>query len=90
MTTTLRQVLTAFEQTDQPLSLAQLAQQVGASPEMVDGMIQHWVRKGKLRENVDNTSCDAASRTCSCGTGQSGCPFIMLMPRSYELVSEDD
>lgn len=87
MTTTLRQVLTAFEQASQPLSLNQLAHRLNVTPSMVDSMIQHWVRKGKLRVHTDD-SCEMASPACSCGSGPGGCPYIMQMPRSYELVIE--
>ena len=50
MTTTLRTVLTAFEQADRPLSLTQLATDLSVPPAMLEGMIDFWVRKGRLRE----------------------------------------
>ena len=81
--TTLRQVLQAFEEARAPLTLSQLARDLDISPGMLAGMIDHWVRKGRLRE----TSSGAACTTC----GQSGdCPFIAKMPRSFELVTNDE
>lgn len=77
---TLRQVLTIFETTNRPLSLPQIAHELKVSPERLEGMIQHWVRKGKIRESSSVTMCG--------GCGQKGaCPFVMEMPRSYELVT---
>jgi len=86
MTTTLRQVLNAFQDASKPLSLTQLARQLDITPAMAEDMIRYWVRKGKLRENVDGSSCDMETPGCSCGGGQNGCPYIILLPRSYELV----
>jgi hypothetical protein len=83
MATVLRQVLDVFEQTTGPLSLAQVARELGVERGVLDGMIQHWVRKGKLREtNGDGQICG------SCG-GAEGCPFVTPMPRRYELANGD-
>jgi hypothetical protein len=81
--TTLRQVLTIFETTNRPFSLPQLAHELNVSPERLDGMIQHWVRKGKIRASGSVTECG------SCGHN-GACPFVMEMPRSYELVTPDN
>lgn len=79
----LRQVLSIFENTDEPLRLPQIARDLDIPTERLDGMIQHWVRKGKLREVVNMTDCG------SCGRN-GGCPFVLELPRSYELVRETD
>jgi hypothetical protein len=80
---TLRQVLTIFETASGSLSLPQIARELEVSPERLDGMIQHWVRKGKIRASSSLTECGRC--------GHSGaCPFVMPLPRSYEVVSEDD
>jgi hypothetical protein len=81
--TTLRQVLTIFETTNRPLSLPQLAHELNVSPQRLDGMIQHWVRKGKIRASSSVTECG------SCGHN-GACPFVMEMPRSYELATPDN
>jgi hypothetical protein len=49
MQSKLRQVLTIFETADSPLSLPQIARNLDVTPEHLEGMIQHWVRKGKIR-----------------------------------------
>lgn len=78
---TLRQVLTIFETAVTPLSLPQIARALDVSPEQLDGMIQHWVRKGKIRQSNTLTECG------SCGSN-GACPFVMQLPRTYELVTE--
>ncbi len=79
----LRRVLTIFETADSSLSLPQIARELQVSPAQLDGMIQHWVRKGKIRQSGALTDCG------TCGQ-QGGCPFVMALPRSYELVTTDD
>jgi hypothetical protein len=79
---TLRQVLTMFETAVAPLSLQQMAHELGVSLEQLEGMIQHWVRKGKIRESGSVTECG------TCGH-KGACPFVMEMPRSYELATAD-
>ena len=83
MTTMLRQVLNAFEDSAGPRSLGKLAKELDIAPGMLEGMIDYWVRKGKLREAGSGTA------TCTtCGKATS-CPFIMKLPRSYELATGD-
>ncbi len=80
--TTLRQVLQAFEEARAPRTLSQLARELDISSGMLEGMIDHWVRKGRLRE----TGSGAACTTC----GENGsCPFVAKMPRSFELATDD-
>lgn len=81
MTTVLRQVLNTFENTGGPLSLKQMARELNVEMGMLEGMIQHWVRKGRLRESAPLPDCG----TC----GVNNCPFIMQMPRTFELVIGD-
>lgn len=77
----LRQVLTIFETADSSLSLPQIARDLDVPVDRLEGMIQHWVRKGKIRPSGSLTECG------TCGH-QEGCPFVMTMPHSYELVSK--
>ncbi|MBP8973830.1 MAG: helix-turn-helix domain-containing protein [Anaerolineae bacterium] len=82
MPTTLRQVLQAFEETRAPRTLSQLARELDLPPSMLEGMIDHWVRKGRLRETGSGPACT------TCGHS-AGCPFIAKMPRSFELATDD-
>lgn len=82
MPSTLRQVLHAFETADAPRTLNQLARELELAPGMLAGMIDYWVRKGKLRPIHSASACNA------CGSATT-CPFIMQMPPTYELVTGD-
>jgi hypothetical protein len=83
VTTTLRQVLDIFENATGPLSLAQMAARMGIEPAMLEGMIGYWVRKGRLREVGGLPACT------TCGI-KGGCPYVIQMPRRYELVTGDE
>ncbi|MBN1680132.1 MAG: hypothetical protein JW966_07560 [Anaerolineae bacterium] len=80
MAATLRDVLHTFETRRGPLSLNQMARQLDMTPAMLESMLDYWVRKGKLREINDETP------PCSACGHATGCPFVMKMPRSYELI----
>ena len=80
---TLSQVLTAFENNRGPLTMNQIAHNLGISQARLEGMIQYWVRKGKLRQAQTVTDCG------TCGRGEGDCPFTIELPRTYELVTED-
>jgi response regulator of citrate/malate metabolism len=79
---TLSQVLDAFDNTRDPLTLNQIAGSLGISQARLEGMIQYWVRKGKLREAISYSDCG------TCGRGEN-CPYTIELPRTYELVTED-
>ncbi len=81
MTTTLRAVLEAFQVAEAPLSLGQLAATLDVSPPLLEGMIEYWVRKGRLRE-----AGTAGSACAACHQGRA-CPLIVKMPRRYELAA---
>lgn len=79
MTTTLRQVLDHFERQSGALSLPQMARELGIERATLQNMIDYWVRKGKLRE-VSVPTCT------TCGSAP-GCPFVVALPRRYELTA---
>ncbi len=80
--TILRDVLNAFEDADRPLTLNQMAHELSVAPGMLEGMIDYWVRKGKLRETTGAQKCTACSSA-------KGCHMVVKLPRSYELVNGD-
>lgn len=78
-----RQVLNYFEQTEEAISLNALAKQLDITRGTLEGILNYWVRKGKLREiTVDKNVCN------TCGV-QNGCPFITALPRYYEVVTTE-
>lgn len=78
--TALRQVLNLLENTTQAMSLHQMAKTLQIDPPMLEEMLAFWVRKGKIREIHNPSACH------TCGSSK-GCPFILQMPRRYELVT---
>ena len=62
MATKLKQVLEQFDDPRQAGSLSQIAQTLELDMNTLQGMIDYWVHKGKLREVIN---CDT-SQGCSC------------------------
>lgn len=83
MTTVLTQVLQVFEARSQPLSLPEIARQLDVPPGMLEGMLQYWVHRGKLREVANDASiCPMCSKSGSCA-------IMPDMPRRYELATTE-
>ncbi len=80
---TLGKILTIFEEARNPLSIRAVARELEISPARLEGMIQYWVGKGRIREAVLPYECSA------CGKNER-CPFVIELPRSYEFTPSDD
>lgn len=83
MASQLRMVLDRFADQSEPVTVKGMAQEMGIEPGVLHSMIDYWVRKGKLREVNSGATC------VTCGV-KSACPFVVALPRTYELVSDDD
>ena len=88
MATTLRAVLNTFQHTREPLSLAQMARDLDIPMGMLEGMIEYWIRKGKIREVGSAAAC--GSTICGSCSSAKSCGYAPNLPRSYEFVREDD
>jgi hypothetical protein len=84
MASQLRQVLSHFENQTHPQSITVVARQLDVSPMMLTEMIDYWIRKGRIRIVASN------GHECSACGVQKACPFIMHIPRYYEVVREQD
>ncbi len=83
MASQLQQVLNRFSDQSAPLSLRALAHEMQLEPGVLHGMLEYWVRKGKLRE------VGSGGESCTtCGI-KGACPFVVHLPRYYERVTED-
>ena len=83
MTSISQQVLSCFEQGNDSFSIPMLAQRLNITEMTLQGILDYWVRKGKLREvHVDANSC----HRCHI---QKACPFVVSTPRYYERIRED-
>lgn len=85
------EVLHAVEAAQGPLDLNELSRRLDIERSVLDGMIQFWVRKGRL---VDDSGAGRATVACAnhgCGgcAGGQGCPFTMTMPRTLSLIQLD-
>lgn len=91
--TILQQVLQELEATKGSIKLADLARKLDVEPGALKGMIEFWVRKGRLKNDVpENEAISGACLTGSCGgscPGPQGCPFVMKMPQTYTLTLGD-
>ncbi len=83
MATVLRKVLLIFENAKGPLSLTEVARTLDIEPGMLEGMLQYWVRKGKLREVA------GGALICPICNKADDCALMPDMPRRFELVGED-
>lgn len=81
MTSTLQLILEIFENTSQPLTLGEMAQALGMEQGMLESMIEYWVRKGRIRES------DGSAVECTLCEARTDCPFVVKLPRRYELAS---
>lgn len=87
----LRDVLQAVETAEGPITLSELSRRLNIDRGVLDAMLDHWSRKGKLFiDTSSETACagsEARPNGCSCGSGASSesCPFMARMPRSYKV-----
>ncbi len=91
----LREVLQAVEAAEGPITLNELSRRLELDPRVLDGMLEHWSRRGKLVvDGVTGTACAGSmtSASCSCGLAMDkvNCPFLVRLPKSYSLSSETD
>ena len=80
-TSKLSNLLTKIEESSGAFSIQALARELDLTPERVESMLEYWVRKGKIESSTNLTECGSCS-------AQGDCPFILEMPKTYELVIE--
>lgn len=89
----LQQVLAEIRAATGPVNLNELARRMNVERSALDGMIQFWIRKGRLQETDIYT--DVPAEVCSSGScggscpGPKGCPFVMPLPRSYSIKLQE-
>jgi len=88
----LNQVLQEIKFAQSVLNLSDLSHKLGIEHSALDGMIQFWVRKGRLRD--DDAESAAVMSKCSppsCGgscTGKTVCPFVAKIPKTYSIPAQ--
>jgi len=85
----LNQVLKEIQNSKNGLNLNELSHKLNTDRSALNGMIQFWVRKGRLvdddTEEVASCSSDVHGSCGSSCPGADSCPFVMEMPKSYSL-----
>jgi hypothetical protein len=90
----LKQVLQEIKAVQGTISLTELSRKLGVERSALEGMIQFWIRKGRLKD--DEREAEQLFATCgggSCGgscPGPQGCPYVLKMPRTFSLTLYDD
>jgi hypothetical protein len=79
----LKLVLNSIESSKGPVHVAELSQRLGIEKSALEGMIEYWVRKGRLYDS-DAEICAPNPGHCSSScTGATNCAFVAKMPKSY-------
>jgi hypothetical protein len=89
----LNQVLQEIQQANGPITVNELSRKLGLERSALQGMIDFWVRKGRLRDDDAPAADEAACGAGSCGDscyGLAACRFTAKMPRSYSIPSTSD
>jgi hypothetical protein len=90
----LRQVLQELEMAQGPISLEELSRRLDIDRDALRGMIEFWVRRGRLQNHDDAMAAALAAcptDSCSgCRLGPQDCSFATNMPRMYSLVRQQD
>lgn len=85
----LNQVLHEITNASEPLSLTVISSRLGVERGALEGMLDYWVRKGRLKDDdaLPVGAHSAGSCGPSCG-GANSCSFVAKMPKSYSLPSK--
>jgi hypothetical protein len=86
----LRRVLREIEALRGPINLYDLARRLEIEPGALEGMIDFWIWKGRLKDNrsgvtAAEVACSGAVCSRSC-PGPQDCPFVVRMPRTLSVV----
>ena len=87
----LRQVLQEIELARGPININELSQKLGIERSALEGMIEFWVRKGRLRSGNQDAAitevCTTGSCSCAC-SGPVECPYVIKIPQTYTVVRD--
>ena len=87
----LQLILQEIELAGGTVNLADLSRKLDIEPGALEGMLEFWVRKGRLRSSHQGNQFCSTNLACSgsCG-GAQGCPFVIQMPHTFSLVMDRD
>jgi len=81
----LQQILKILRESEGVISVRSLAQQLGAEPSAVEGMLQQLVHMGKLTYSSSHAEGETCT-TCKGCTGTDDCPLLFAVPKRYQVV----
>ena len=86
----LNQVLQEIENARGPITIHELSKKLAIDPNALEGMLQFWVRKGRIQNDEEADSCNGVKGSCgiSC-SGMANCTFIAKMPKTYSIPVKD-
>lgn len=83
------QVIREIKKSGGTISLDELNRRLGIERSALEGMLEYCVRRGILRsDNAENGEFGCGETHGGCGSscaGYQGCPFVVNMPKMYEL-----
>jgi len=82
-TSTINKLLGIFEEMSGALSIQTMASELEIRPGQVESMVDFWINKGRIRVSAYSSECGGCSV-------QGDCPFVLEIPRTYELVTGQD
>jgi hypothetical protein len=87
----LQVILQEIESAGGTINLAELSRKLDVESSALEGMLEFWVRKGRLRSSRQGNQFCSPNLACggSCG-GAQGCPFVIQMPQTFSLVTDDN
>lgn len=80
--TKLRQCIEILEEAQGALTVQDLAAELDVTPERAEGLVDFWIRKGRIVIISDQNKCG------SCGI-RGECPLLTTLPVKYELADVD-
>ncbi len=79
--TVLTRTLEIIENRETPLSLTDLAREIGQTRARTQEIVEYWIRRGRIQQSGSDKDCG------SCGH-KNGCPFILDQPRTFQVVDK--
>ena len=89
----LQLILQEIESAGGTVNLTDLSRKMDVDPGALEGMLDFWVRKGRLRRSHQGSGGEFCSTRLACAGscgGAEGCPFVMRMPHTFSLVTKHD
>jgi len=86
----LSQVIHEIESAQGPITVGELSRKLNIEPNALEGMLQFWVRKGRIQDDDALEDCSDIAGSCgkSC-SGTAECSFIAKMPKTYSVPNPD-